>query len=177
MKLHLGCGKKYIKGFYHIDGMPYEHVDKVCDIKRLDFLKTGSVDLIYASHVLEHFGRHETDSVLEEWCRVLKKGGLLRLAVPDFSEIVRVYARIKDISLIKGLVCGGQDNKYNYHYNIFDFQSMEMILSRAGFTNIKRYDWRETEHAEVDDFSQAYLPHMDKDAGTLMSLNMEGIKD
>jgi hypothetical protein len=33
--------------------------------------------------------------------------------------------------------------------------------------------WRETEHAHVDDFSQAYIPHMDKENGILISLNIE----
>ena len=36
--------------------------------------------------------------------------------------------------------------------------------------------WEETEHAQFDDHSQAYLPHMDKENGTLMSLNVECIK-
>ena len=46
----------------------------------------------------------------------------------------------------------------------------------VGFKDIKRYDWRETEHAEFDDHSQAYLPHMDKENGTLISLNVECTK-
>jgi len=37
-------------------------------------------------------------------------------------------------------------------------------------------DWEKTEHAIYDDHSQAYLPHMDKKNGTLISLNMECIK-
>ena len=46
----------------------------------------------------------------------------------------------------------------------------------VGFKNVERYDWRETEHAEFDDHSQAYLPHMDKENGTLISLNVECTK-
>ena len=40
----------------------------------------------------------------------------------------------------------------------------------------KENDWRDTEHSELDDFSQSYLPHMDKDNGKLMSLNIEAVK-
>ena len=173
MKLHLGCGKKYIEGFTHIDGIGYDHVDKVTDLKNLSFLKNESVELIYASHVIEHFGRNEINKVLLEWNRVLKRNGTLRLAVPDFEKIVHIYNAEGDIGLIKGLVCGRQDNKYNFHYNIFDFLSIKDLLEESGFKNIKKYDWRETEHANVDDFSQAYLPHMDKENGILMSLNVE----
>jgi hypothetical protein len=41
---------------------------------------------------------------------------------------------------------------------------------------VSKYDWRDTEHSELDDFSQSYLPHMDKDNGKLMSLNIEAVK-
>ncbi|GHV06377.1 hypothetical protein AGMMS50229_11080 [Campylobacterota bacterium] len=46
-------------------------------------------------------------------------------------------------------------------------------MTEAGFTNIRRYDWRETEHSGIDDYSQAYIPHMDRENGTLVSLNVE----
>jgi hypothetical protein len=49
-------------------------------------------------------------------------------------------------------------------------------LESAGFTDVRRYDWRETEHAHIDDYSQAYIPHMDKENGILISLNVECAK-
>jgi len=49
-------------------------------------------------------------------------------------------------------------------------------LETIGFKNVKRYDWHETEHSHIDDFSQCYLPHMDKENGKLMSLNVEATK-
>ena len=45
-----------------------------------------------------------------------------------------------------------------------------------GFERVARYDWRDTEHAEIDDYSQAYVPHMDKENGTLVSLNVQAYK-
>lgn len=46
----------------------------------------------------------------------------------------------------------------------------------AGFKDVRRYDWRQTEHKDYDDFSQAYIPHMDKENGLLISLNIEATK-
>ena len=43
-------------------------------------------------------------------------------------------------------------------------------------THISIYDWRKTEHAKFDDHSQAYLPHFEKEEGTLISLNVESKK-
>jgi len=42
--------------------------------------------------------------------------------------------------------------------------------------NVQTWNWRETSHSEFDDHSQAYIPHMDKDNGKLISLNVEAIK-
>jgi hypothetical protein len=49
-------------------------------------------------------------------------------------------------------------------------------LKSCGFFNIIKFDWRETEHSDFDDHSQAYIPHMDKTNGTLISLNIETLK-
>ena len=69
-----------------------------------------------------------------------------------------------------------RDSLYNIHYNVFDFASLSSQLAQAGFVDVRRYDWRDTEHAQIDDYAQAYVPHMDKDNGTLISLNIECTK-
>ena len=59
---------------------------------------------------------------------------------------------------------------------IFDRRSLTAALLRVGFVDVQTWDWRQTEHADLDDFSQAYLPHMQKETGTLVSLNLEAVK-
>ena len=51
--------------------------------------------------------------------------------------------------------------------------NMAPVLEFCGFSEIKKYNWEETNHSIHDDHSQAYLPHMDKKDGTLISLNLE----
>lgn len=176
MKLHLGCGAKHIPGFVHVDIEEHPHVDFRVPVNDLSFAADGSVELIYASHVLEHFGRHELDQVLAEWFRVLHKGGVLRVAVPDFAAVALRYQETGQINELTGLVVGGQRNQYDFHKMIFDESSLRARLQATGFVSIRRYDWRVTDHAWLDDYSQAYLPHMDKEAGQLMSLNLEAVK-
>lgn len=172
-KLHLGCGNRYIPGFIHIDVRKMPHIDYVTSADRLDAFDDNSVDLIYSCHLLEHFRRGEIENVLKEWYRVLKHGGILRVAVPDFEKIVEVYLETKDLRLVMGLLYGRQDYPENTHFGAFDYSYLTEVLTEAGFKNIQRYDWRKTIHKDYDDFSQAYIPHMDKEHGILMSLNME----
>lgn len=176
MKLHLGCGKRYISGFVHIDAIDYPHVEHVATIDNLSFISNDSVDLIYNCHVLEHFKRRDVDRVLMEWLRVLKPGGILRTSVPDFEALCEVYRRYGQLDLVIGALFGRGDYLYNIHYNVFDFATLKSNLETAGFCHVSRYDWRETEHADVDDYSQAYIPHMDKETGLCLSLNVEARK-
>ena len=175
MKLHLGCGwRNFGLDWIHIDGGDYNHLDYK-DITKLPF-NDNSVYLIYSSHVLEYFDRDEVLNVLTEWKRVLKPGGTLRIAVPDFELMCNLYTN-GDITLdrILGPVFGKMKmSDHNiYHKTTYDYKSLNKICDDLGFVDFKRYDWRDTEHSEFDDHSQAYIPHMDKDNGTLISLNVE----
>jgi predicted SAM-dependent methyltransferase len=192
LKLHLGCGKRdFGPDWIHIDGeTKYPHV-KYHDIVNLPF-EDNTVDLIYACHVLEYFDREEGFEVLKEWHRVLKQGGILKIAVPDFDALNALYyegitgrlqdenrfSAIDNLNNILGPLYGKMkmNNKYIYHKTAYDEGALAKILEEAGFIDIKRYDWHNTEHAHIDDFSQAYIPHMDKENGTLISLNIEAVK-
>ena len=176
MKLHLGCGNKHINGFTNVDARQLDGVDLVDDIRTLYSFNNESVDLIYSSHVLEHIGRLEYATVIKRWFDILKPNGILRLAIPDFEQIVANYNKHKNLKQLLGLLWGGQIYPQNYHYMGWDFESIKSDLISVGFKDIYRYDWKQTEHAHIDDFSQCYLPHMDKENGMLMSLNIEAVK-
>lgn len=176
ISLHLGCGKRYILGFIHVDVRKFPHVDYVTSVDKLDMFKDNSVDLIYACHLLEHFKRNQIESVLREWRRVLRPGGILRLAIPDFASLVKVYLKYGDLASILGPLHGRQDYPENIHYISFDFKTLKKLLAKVGFKNIHSYDWRKTIHKNYDDYSQSYIPHMDKEKGILISLNMEATK-
>ncbi|MDR1911434.1 MAG: methyltransferase domain-containing protein [Helicobacteraceae bacterium] len=133
MKLHLGCGKRYIQGFTHIDAVDYPHVDHVSQIDVLPYIADNSVDLIYACHVLEHFKRSDVARVLTEWKRVLKPNGILRLAAPNFAAVCEVYQKYGRLDLVIGLIFGRQDYLYNIHYNLFDYPSLVKLLKEVGF--------------------------------------------
>ena len=195
IKLNLGCGwRNFGEDWIHIDGGNYSHVSSH-DITKLPY-NDNSVDLIYASHVFEYFDREDGLGVLKEWHRVLKPGGVLRIAVPDFEAIAKLYSvgkfPLKNFlgplygKMEMGMK-GGETGKTIYHKTAYDFNDLKRVLEEVGFKNIQRYNWKNTPpHDKFDDHSQAYLPHesfvptpekpFDKETGYLISLNVEAIK-
>src|SRR3989338_10622010 len=106
MKLHLGCGKRQIPGFVHVDLADFPHIDHKRDVRDLSCFGSDTAELIYACHVLEYFDRGEVLDILTEWKRVLKPGGMIRLAVPDAESLFEVYRKTRDLSLILGPLYG-----------------------------------------------------------------------
>lgn len=179
-KLNIGCWKRnFGPEWIHVDGSNLPHVDIVTtELNKLPFADE-TFDVVYASHVIAYFDRVEIYSVLLEWRRILKPNGVLRIATPDFEVLSRLYQN-GDIILdnVLGPVYGRMEmgNKWIYHKTVYDFLSLQELLKICGFNNCTPYDWRQTEHAHIDDHSQAYWPHMAKVDGTLISLNVEATK-
>ena len=179
VKLHIGCGKRFIPGFTHVDQVAFPHVDHVQDIRRLPNFADESASLIYACQVIEYFDREEVLGILSEWRRVLAPGAVLRLSVPNFAVICQLYQAglplEKFLGTLYGRIPDGNDG-FVYHRTTYDERSLHDLLAKLGFVDIALWDWRQTEHAGVDDFSQAYYPHMDKEHGLLFNLNMQAKK-
>lgn len=191
-RLHVGCGNICIPGWHHVDAQRFAHVDTVCDIRNLSrFFSHESAEIIYACTVLEHFSRVETPKVLEDWAKVLAPGGTLRLSVPDFGTLSRIYqegvvapsgeylVNPGDLGSILGPIIGGQRNEWDFHKNVFDSRSLTDLLERTGYGDVRPWDWRvvgKTEHGGVDDYSRAYLPLFEFSRGVNTSLNLEATR-
>ena len=170
MKLHLGYGNLYLDDYINVDR--YSGIaDLKVDITDLSVINNNKVSEIYMSHVLEHFKRSEVLNFLSECNRVLKIGGILRVSVPDFDQVVKVYNKNKNIAEVVGLLNGGQKNDYDIHFLNYNFEILKETLEFIGFHEIQRYDSLEF-LKEKDDYSKAFIPHMDFENGELMSLNI-----
>ncbi len=167
MKLHLGCGKRILKGYLQCDLMDYPHVDIKTDITCLSTFNDNSVDEIYVCHALEHVGREKIFETLKEWFRVLKPDGFLRIAVPDFEVCAKMYMEDKQIlGRLMGLLYGGQENNLDFHNLCFDEELLGRLLGEIGFDWVQRYDEEDFLPKDFDDYSKAYLNN------ELVSLNL-----
>jgi len=179
-RLHLGCGHRHLPGFVNIDQDPLEHVDHVLDIKDLSIFENGSVDEIYSCGVIVYFDRFQIKDVLKEWNRVLKVGGKLRISIADFEKMVQVYLNSGKNLESRGIlgplfgrweITEEGEPKVIYQTTTYDFKSLEKVLIDCGFGDVKRYDWRDFLPEGYDDYSRAYIPHMDE-TGLHLSLNV-----
>jgi predicted SAM-dependent methyltransferase len=175
-RLHIGPGKTYLPGWTNVDIFSNVKADIYSSALSLPY-PANHFDLIYASHVLEHFPRHMVLAALTHWRHLLTDGGILRLAVPNFNAIIIRYTKNgEDLEELMGLLYGGQDSYLNDHHIIFNNTLLTKYLRQVGFKTVRSWNWRKTDHAEFDDYSQSYLPHMDKQSGILVSLNLEAVK-
>ncbi len=82
-RLELGCGKNTAKTFIGIDMHP-EYGDVKRDLsKQCIPFGEGSVSKIRAMSFIEHL--EDTESIMNECWRVLHKGGILEMSVPDYQ--------------------------------------------------------------------------------------------
>jgi len=183
VKLNLGCWHRHIPGWVHVDLCDMPHIDYKSSIDDLSMFADASASLIYSSHSFEYFDRQQAVLVLAEWRRVLRPGGTLRLCVPDFDALLQVYAKTGELARILGPLFGRMEidteegPKTLYHKTVYNFADLETLLTENGFGDVRRYDWQKTIHKDYDDHSQAYFPHMDKENGLLISLNIEATKN
>jgi predicted SAM-dependent methyltransferase len=98
--LNLGCGHRYLTDWTNVDFVSHsEHVKAHNLLKGIPFV-ADTFDLVYHSHVLEHFSKLSGQAFMGECYRVLRKGGMIRLAVPDLEGIVREYLRNMENALL-----------------------------------------------------------------------------
>lgn len=91
VKLHLGCGLCIVPGWINCDLRRAPGVDLCADLRAGLPIAEASVDCIAAIHVLQDLAYFDIAPALAELRRVLKPGGVLRLALPDLDKALCAY--------------------------------------------------------------------------------------
>ena len=106
----------------------------------------STTDAVYSSHMIEHIEKEDVALFFKEVRRILKSGGIIRLAVPNIKYQVDNYLKDGDadkfiesthltrkkpktiIAKIKYLIIGDRNHQWMY-----DGKSLCNLLSSAGF--------------------------------------------
>jgi SAM-dependent methyltransferase len=108
LMLNLGCGERTHPEWVNIDFSLRARLRAVPYLRRLfggpnppgyinhDLRKgipvaSGSADVVYTSHVLEHLDPEHAGLFLREAHRALRPGGVIRVVVPDLEAAARAY--------------------------------------------------------------------------------------
>ena len=174
MRINLGSGERPLDGWVNVDVLPdAPGVDVVADITETLPFDSGSAELVYASHLLEHVATEEVPRVLAEWRRVLRPGGTLLVAVPDLEAIARMLVErpgwfTPPHAPWIGAIYGGQKDDWDFHKTGFTAPWLAYCLDQAGFGDVRRVD--RFPEARVDDGSYSPIPF-----GVNVSLNMRAV--
>lgn len=128
--LNLGCGSRFHPDWINID---FNSTSKCVISHNLtqgipfpdDFF-----DVVYHSHLLEHFSKRQALPFLKECYRVLKSEGIIRVVVPDLEQIVTSYLLALD------KVKSAKDHKdywdWNYDWILLEIYDQTVRNSSGG---------------------------------------------
>lgn len=97
--LNLGCGNRFHPDWVNIDSVAQG--DRVIkhDLRSGIPFDDAYFDVVYHSHILEHFPQAAGRQLMAECHRVLRPGGIVRVVVPDLEQIARTYLLALEKSL------------------------------------------------------------------------------
>lgn len=89
--LNLGCGNHFHEDWVNVDFVSSSKNVMACDLNLGIPFPDNEFDVVYHSHLLEHFEKDRAVYFMKECYRVLKMGEIIRVAVPDLEKIARIY--------------------------------------------------------------------------------------
>ena len=139
MKIYLGSKNIKPVGFKTLDISPECNPDIVADITDMPQVPDESCSELIASHVLEHLCWPKSFKALAEMARVLKVGGVLKIAVPDLRVLLRMMESHGMPFFAAGMIFGqdGENFKDQHHFG-FTAEMLLQILKALGFSD---FDW------------------------------------
>lgn len=113
--LNLGCGSHYHDAWINMDIVKTGERVIVHDLRHGLPFPDQAFDVVYHSNILEHFSKAEAPKFLNECYRVLRPHGILRVAVPDLEQIVRLY-----LEALEKANAGEPDWKAHYEWILLE---------------------------------------------------------
>jgi hypothetical protein len=155
------------------NGAPYPKTVIYGDVVKGLPVASGSADLVYCSHTLEHLALEDCRTALRESLRMLKPGGVFRAVMPDLRHLCSRYlsASVIDpaaapsfmmnsnLGLVRrprGVARLRQFFSRDAHLWMWDYAAINFELMQAGFAHVREATFGDSQHAS---FSDVESPH------------------
>jgi SAM-dependent methyltransferase len=140
--LNLGCGERFNPEWTNLDLARTGTNVQAHDLKQGIPFPDATFDVVYHSHVLEHFDRRAALDLLVECNRVLRSGGIIRVVVPDLEQIARLY-----LQALENAVSGGDAARAQYDWMLLELYD-QTVRERSGGTMLEFARKGSAEHRE-----------------------------
>jgi SAM-dependent methyltransferase len=92
-KLHIGCGGNFLEGWLNSDLVPDSDKFALLDASKTFPVSSDTFDYVYSEHVFEHLNFEQQLNYLRESLRILKPGGKIRIATPNFDFLAHLAGK------------------------------------------------------------------------------------
>ncbi len=144
--LNLGCGGRFHPSWTNIDFVSRDRAVIAHNLNHGIPFADATFNVVYHSHVLEHFSKTTASNFLQECYRVLRPQGILRVVVPDLEQIARTY-----LLALEKASSGCQEWARNYEWILLEMYDQTVRNKSGGeMTTYLRQENLVNEHFILD---------------------------
>jgi predicted SAM-dependent methyltransferase len=125
--LNLGCGTRVHPAWINVDLRPSAPGVLVHNLREDIPFPNETFDVVYHSHILEHFPRQLGSQFMKECFRVLKTDGIVRVVVPDLESIMKHY-----LTALERSRNGDKEAQANYEWLILELYDQTVRETSGG---------------------------------------------
>jgi predicted SAM-dependent methyltransferase len=158
-RIHLGCGPNRLEGWVNVDIDRRSAADVRHDLRIGLPARAGTVSRVYSEHVFEHLELEDGVRLLADIRRVLRPGGIVRIAMPDLRALVDAYlGDWEDQTWLQNPAFDRIDTPAHMlnvsmhewgHRYLYDWDELRLRLQQAGFVGVERCEWGRSESADL----------------------------
>jgi len=124
----------------HRDGL-FRKVDYLNVAKDFPY-PSGSFRAIFTCHMLEHLYPPVAIHCIRECHRVLRRGGVLRIVIPDLDQLVSNYDPDSPSGFLQSIFEYGRGLEKNSHHWHYNYRSLNAALLNVGFSRVERCEYQ-----------------------------------
>lgn len=137
--LNWGCGKTRPEECINIDSHPGVDPDFLESITAPWDWESDTIDEVWLHHIIEHVSKDLHNHIFLEACRVLKQGGKIFIAYPDFIKCAQNFIENKDNrrDFWENTIYGLQRYAGDFHVCAVTERYIKSKLLDCGFDNLQ----------------------------------------